>query len=232
MKKIFVLLISILTIVSCGDELEFNNPAMQGFKDGEIFRTNTFRADIDRGGLVIQGKVQGQVLTLITTRDLRGTYSLGGDNQSEALFLDSDGVLFSTINTPDPNVQVYPTEGEIIIENFDRRADNVVLATGTFWFNAFTVDGLESVNFNRGRFYRVPILDGIPAIGGGTSCQDAVTAVADAEEAFLATNQTMENYTDICNAYREALIVKINACVGANNQSSQDILDSLGDCIP
>jgi len=231
MKKIFVLLISFLTLVSCGDELEFNNPAIQGFKDGEVFRTNTFRADIDRGGFVIQGKVQGQVLTLITTRDERGTYNLGGDNQSEALFLDAGGVLFSTINTPDPNVQLYPTEGEIIIERLDRRSDNVVIITGTFWFNAFSQDGLESVNFNRGRFYRVPILDGIPAIGGGTSCDDARQNVRDTRDAFEATNESMPEYTDLCNAYKSALLVQLNSC-DDDAAVIQANIDSLGDCIP
>lgn len=231
MKKFLVYIFGALTLFGCEEHIEFNNPAMQANKNGVFWRAITFRADIDRGGLVIEGSAYGEKVYLIATRDNRGTYQLGGENQNEAIFIDAEGVRFSTLNTPDPSVQVYPSDGEFIINRYDRRDDNVNLATGTFWFNAFTEDGLESVNFNRGIFFRVPIIGGIPLVGGGTSCDDAQQNVRDTRDAYNATNESMPEYTAICNAYKAALFVQLNAC-DDDVIAIQGFIDALGDCIP
>lgn len=232
MKKTFVLLISILTIVSCGDDLEFNSPAIQAKKDGVVWRAQIYTSDIDNGGLIVQGKNNGETLTLVATDDQRGTYVLGGESLNEAQFKDANGVTYSTFFSPNESLQLYPPDGELIIERFHHTADPLInLATGSFWFNAFTESGLSTVNFNQGKFYRVPIVGGILVLDLSTSCQDAGIETTEAEEAFLAANETMENYTNICNAYREALLIQIIACED-NTNPLQNIVDSLGDCIP
>lgn len=231
MKKLSIMVMAFFTLIGCNDELEFNSPAVQGFKNGVVYRADFYRADIDRGGLVVEGRYQSEIVYLITTRDNRGTYELGGDNQSEAIFIDARGVRFSTLNTPDPTVQVYPTDGEIIIDRFHQREGDFNRASGTFWFNAFSEDGLESVNFNRGHFYRVPISGGIPLVGGGTSCDDAWQNHQDTRDVFNATDESMPDYTDVCNAFKAALFVQLNACEG-DEVALQALIDSLGDCIP
>ena len=53
MKKLNVVLIVILTMLSCSDEIRFNSPAMQANKNNELWRSDFFAADIDNGGFVI-----------------------------------------------------------------------------------------------------------------------------------------------------------------------------------
>ncbi|NNK88289.1 MAG: hypothetical protein HKO90_08400 [Flavobacteriaceae bacterium] len=226
MKKLWYSLF-ILTFLSSCDDVQFNNPALQGIKDGnELWRATYSAADIDAGGLVVQGGNNSEVLSLVTTRDNVGTYLLGGNYQSEARFEDAEGNVFSTLNPPDPSISVYPADGEIVIVDFENSTNTV---SGTFKFNAYTADGLQTVNFIEGEFYQIKLTGGLLVLGGGTSCQDAVANVADAEAAFQGTDSSMPNYTDLCNAYKDALAVQIFSC-GDSTGTLQSIIDSLGDC--
>ncbi|MBT8271969.1 MAG: hypothetical protein KJO25_07990 [Bacteroidia bacterium] len=226
MKKLWYSLF-ILTFLSSCDDVQFNNPALQGIKDGnELWRATYSAADIDAGGLVVQGGNNSEVLSLVTTRDNVGTYLLGGNYQSEARFEDAEGNVFSTLNPPDPSISVYPADGEIVIVDFENSTNTV---SGTFKFNAYTADGLQTVNFIEGEFYQIKLTGGLLVLGGGTSCQDAVANVADAEAAFQGTDSSMPNYTDLCNAYKDALTVQIFSC-GDSTGTLQSIIDSLGDC--
>jgi hypothetical protein len=59
------------------------------------------------------------------------------------------------------------------------------------------------------------------------SCEDATAATLAAMQAFQ--NATNENYTDLCNAYKEALQDQIDSC-GDTDGTLQAIIDDLGDC--
>lgn len=163
MKKraLFLFLIFIVS-VGCSDQLEFNSPAIQGYKDGEIWKAIYQAADIDFGGLVIEGGNNVETLLFVTVNDNRGTYTFGGNSPNEARFTDANGVVYSTKNVPDPSLSVYPADGEIVVESFENNANPKTL-TGTFWFNAYTSDGLKRVNFNEGHVYRVPLVGGLDA---------------------------------------------------------------------
>lgn len=226
MKKFWPSLFIVMFLLSC-DDVQFNNPALQGIKDGtELWRATYSAADIDAGGLVVQGGNNSEVLSLVTTRDNVGTYLLGGNYQSEARFEDANGVIYSTLNPPDSTVSVYPADGQIVIVDFENSTNTV---SGTFRFNAYTPDGLQTVNFIEGEFYQIKLTGGLLVLGGGTSCQDAVANVAEAEAAFQATDSSMPDYTDLCNAYKDALTVQIFSC-GDSTGTLQGIIDSLGDC--
>ncbi|WMI69353.1 DUF6252 family protein [Mangrovimonas sp. YM274] len=227
-KYIALFTLALFTVFGCGDDLEFNTPAMLGKKDGELWRAKFYAADIDAGGLVVEGGNSYETLSLVTTLDNVGTYYLGGEHQSEARFKDAYGVTYSTLNAPDPSLQVYPADGEIEIVDFDNSTNTV---TGTFKFNAFSEDGMKSVNFIQGEFYRVPLTGGLLVIGGGTSCQQAQQATAEAAAAFAASSSEMPEYADLCNAYKDALVVQINSC-GDTSGVLQAAIDALGDCNP
>ncbi|MBT8253531.1 MAG: hypothetical protein HKN00_02510 [Flavobacteriaceae bacterium] len=227
MKKIWIYIFTVFSVFACKDEIQFNMPALQGIKDGvELWRATYSAADIDAGGLVVQGGNNSEVLSLVTTRDNVGTYYLGGNYQSEARFEDAQGNVFSTLNPPDPSVSIYPADGEIVIVDFENSTNTV---TGTFKFNAYTADGLQTVNFIEGEFYQIRLTGGLLVLGGGTSCQDAVSDVADAEAAFAATDSSMPEYEAVCNAYKDALTVQIFSC-GDSTGALQSLVDSLGDC--
>lgn len=132
---------------------------MQANKENQLWRSDFFAADIDNGGFLIEGRNAGETLQLITTSDTRGTFNLGLDSDNVAIFKDFDGTVYSTKNAPDPSLGTYPTSGEIIVDDIDN--DDPKNVYGTFWFYAYTADGLKVINFNKGVFYKVPLEGGL-----------------------------------------------------------------------
>jgi len=227
MKKIFVLTFALLTVFSCGDDIEFNSPAMQGKKDGNFWKALSFSADIDYGGFLIEGQDNNGTVQLITNNDVRGTFELGEGARSEAVYVDDQGVVYSTAYDPDPSISLYPADGQITVDNVEDGDPKVI--TGTFWFNAYSEDGLKTVNFSEGIYYKVDLVGGL--VSNGSGCLAASQAANVAGQNFAATDPSMPEYTDLCNAYKNALMGRITAC-GDDSGSLQAIVDSLGDCIP
>jgi hypothetical protein len=161
-KSIVFLSLLLIGVVGCSDDIQFNSPAVQGYKNGEIWRATYQAADIDFGGFVIEGGVLNEKVQLITTNDTRGTFNLGLDSGNIAIYVDVDGTVYSTKNAPDPSVSLYPPDGQIIVEDIDN--DDPKGVYGTFWFNAYTADGLRVINFNNGVFYNVPLVGGLVQI--------------------------------------------------------------------
>ena len=159
MKKVFVFILAIFSFLSCSDEIRFNSPAMQANKQNELWRSDFFAADIDNGGFIIEGRNAGETIQLITTSDTPGTFDLGLESDNVAIFVAADGTTYSTKNAPDPSIGLYPTSGEIIVEDIDNEDPKNIY--GTFWFYAYTADGLNVVNFNEGVFYKVPLVGGL-----------------------------------------------------------------------
>jgi len=159
MKKVFVFILAIFSFLSCSDEIRFNSPAMQANKQNELWRSDFFAADIDNGGFIIEGRNAGETIQLITTSDTPGTFDLGLESDNVAIFIAADGTTYSTKNAPDSSIGLYPTSGEIIVEDIDN--DDPKNVYGTFWFYAYTADGLNVVNFNEGVFYKVPLVGGL-----------------------------------------------------------------------
>ncbi|PWK18993.1 DUF6252 family protein [Xanthomarina spongicola] len=227
MKKFLVLILTILTVVSCGDEIEFNSPAMQGKKDGNFWKAISYSADIDNGGFLIEGEDNNGTVQLITNNDVRGTFDLGEGSRSEAIYVDDEGVVYSTAFDPDPSLTLYPADGQITVDNVEDGDPKLI--TGTFWFNAYSADGLKVVNFSKGIYYKVSLVGGL--VSSGSGCLEATQASNTAGQNFAATDPSMPEYTDLCNAYKNALMGRINACGDASG-SLQAIIDSLGDCMP
>jgi len=163
MRNIIIVFLIALFGLSCSDEIKFNSPAMQAHKNGnELWKSNFRAADMDNGGCVLEGRNAGEVVQLITTDDTRGTFEIGVDTGNIAIFKDADGTVYSTENVPDPSVSIYPPTGQIIVDDIDN--DDPKNIFGTFWFYAYTADGLHAVNFNEGVFYKVPLLGGLVQI--------------------------------------------------------------------
>lgn len=166
MRKFALFLMTIGVLLStydCAENIEFNSPAIQAFKENDVWRARYHAADIDFGGFVIEGGVNGETVQLITATDTRGTFELGGEeNANIAIFRDSEGIVYSTANEPDPELSVYPAEGQIIVENITSADPKEII--GTFWFTAYSADGTQAINFNRGNFYKVPIVGGLSQI--------------------------------------------------------------------
>lgn len=224
MRKIATLLIAVLTLVSCGDEVEFSTPALQGNKNYELWRAEFFNASIGQNGvLTITGGNNIEDISFVLPSANTGTYLLSDTSAGRADFVDFNGVAYSTANTPDPSVTLYPEIGEVEITE-----STAGYVTGTFRFIAFTANGLNSVGFNEGIFYRVPFAGGNNS-GNNGNCQDATQALAVAAGNFSEVSQGDPDYTARCNAYKTALEDAIDAC-GDEEGVFQAIIDALGNC--
>ena len=224
MKKLFVLAIAILTMVSCGDEVEFNSPAMQGKKDGTTWKAVSYRAYIDENGKsIITGHNNYETINLQVSSFSVGTYLLGESNSNIATLIGSNLEEYSTNNLPDQDIELYPPDGIIEITEFNQVNNSI---SGKFWFNAYSASGTQTVNFSQGIFYNIPIP--FSSGPGLMSCDEAVAATATAAELYNATNPSDANFATVCNGYKNALMDQQVAC-GDDTGILQGIIDGL-DC--
>ena len=152
-KKLTIFCFAILSLLSCSDEVKFNSPGFQGNKNYNLWRATYYNGSIDENGkLTISAGNNSEAMTFVLTSSNTGRYVLSDMSSSRAEFIDFEEINYSTANTPDPSVTLYPEIGEIIIKE---STNNTV--SGTFRFIAFTANGLFSVGFNEGDFYRVPV---------------------------------------------------------------------------
>ena len=240
MKRLAILLITVLTFASCGDEVEFNSPSIQGNKNYVLWKAEFFNAAIDANGfLTITGGNNVETLLLKIPSVAIGSYTLGDVDSMEARFIGADGTVYSTNNRPDPSVTIYPEYGEI---NLDQIINNTF--TGTFRFNAYDETGLRVINFsgttnedplNGGIFYRVPLISGsIPSTV--FTCVDAEEQVDLAQAAFDATTSTdliyvnSSDYMNACQVLSLALETQRVYC-GDLDGALQSRIDNLNGCV-
>ena len=232
MKKLIVLSLLFLTVLGCGDEVQFNTPAFQGDRANELWRAKAFSASIDANGfLTITGTNNIETVNLRVPSVSLGTFVVGNVNSMEAEYIDGFGTRFTTNNRPDPSVSVYQELGEIVIEDIDVTNNRL---TGTFRFLAFDASGLNSVGYTNGIFFKVPIISGtIPA--DPITCDDTEMASDIALMAYQATfDPSLEfisstDFEAACNAYADALSTQREYC-GDIDDTIQDMIDNLGSC--
>lgn len=250
MKKLIVLSLILISVFSCGDEVEFNTPAFQGSLDGVSWRAKAFSASIDENGfLTLFGTNNIETLELTIPTVAIGVYVFGDVNTIEARFTTADGTVFSTNFRPDPDVSIYPEYGEIRLNEIDNNR-----FTGTFRFTAFNESGLQSINFTGltgetgvdpvsgqngpiygGVFYRVPLISGtIPT--DPITCVDTEMAAETAEAEYILAQQVGDDgfisnseFEIACSAYRQALMTQRDYC-GDLDGSIQQRIDDLGNC--
>ncbi|WP_339751448.1 DUF6252 family protein [uncultured Winogradskyella sp.] len=242
MKKRILLSLVFLTILSCGDEVQFNTPAFQGDRENELWRAKAFSASIEANGfLTIIGTNNIETVTLRvpsvveTPENEPFVVGDGGDNPIETMeaeYIDGFGTVYSTNNRPDEDVSIYPELGKIWIDEIDLTRGTF---TGRFQFLAFDASGLNSVGYTNGIFFKVPLVSGeIPA--NPILCDDVETASNTALIAYEATfDSSIEfvsstEFESACNAFVAALNTQRDYC-GDVDGSIQDIIDTLGNCI-
>lgn len=224
MKRLIVLVLTVLITWSCSDEIKFNTPAVQGRKDGVLWRATSYDVSFNSGGrIVITGSNNIETISFTVPNIEVDSYWLGRGSSSKAEFVDSDGIRFSTNSVPDPSLSLYPADGELIINQITETT-----LSGKFRFNAYSNDGLETVNFSQGVLFDVPY-SGIA--NDIVSCDQAIADREATEEIFNNTDITSPNYPEVCQNYKDALTQQITSCGGGGaNSPIQIIIDSLGDC--
>jgi hypothetical protein len=145
MKKVVSLFVLVVAFASCGKDVEFNSPAFQATKNGNIWKANGMQAFADAGGLTITAQVGTDVVILHTSSVNPGTYTLGTGLVNTATYesVDGEGALYAT--------GAGVGSGKIIISP----GQTAGTITGKFEFIAEDEEGNE-VNFTNGDFYKVP----------------------------------------------------------------------------
>ena len=154
MKKYLVILIVVLAMFSCDENVSFNNPSFQGMKDNVFWRAVDSKAFLaSDGSLIIEGYTGNEVLTLRITSITAQRYALGISNSITAAYVLTNGNSEISFATGEGI-----GSGEIVITEFDS-VNNTV--SGTFKFNAENADANpltgDVLNFQQGVFYRVSI---------------------------------------------------------------------------
>ncbi|AWH84028.1 hypothetical protein HYN59_02390 [Flavobacterium album] len=153
MKKILSLIVLLAVLTSCEEDVKFNNPAVQGLKDNELWKATEFTAVKGTDNSLTVSATNGfETITLKTQSIDPGVYTFGVGNTSKAsytLFVDDIDMSY----TAGAGIG----DGQITI-SADPRETNVAAGyvTGKFYFNAEDEDG-NVVNFQQGVFFRVPI---------------------------------------------------------------------------
>lgn len=219
-KYLFVFLLPLL-FVNCSDDIESNTPAIQGELDGILFRATDAEATLnDDGTIVLSGAAANETLTLKTAEFEVGDYQLGESTVNEASFEDLNGDTYLA------------GEGQISIKKIENNT-----LYGEFYFDAYKDGVSDTINFNKGSFFGVPLVNApsvTPDDGDGDdeptiSCADATEAASSAAIAYQTVNPLdAEAFQAACTAYQEALQTQIDAC-GDPEGSLQEILDGL-DC--
>lgn len=169
MKKILSLLVLLVTFASCEEDVKFNNPAVQGFKDDELWKATEFSAAKSGNSVSITATNGFETITLRIANPVPGTpadkpqdgvpvasvHILGKDELNKATYsLDVEGVT-----------ELYQTgaqlgNGQITMgmpgDNNLAATDGNGYISGSFYFNAVNSLG-EIVNYQRAVFYKVPL---------------------------------------------------------------------------
>jgi len=219
MKKIFLIALLSLFVISCGDDIETNTPSIQGEVEDVFFRSGSSTAMLNEDGSVtLTGSSSDEVVTLTASAYEEGIYSFGGSVTNEATFEDFNGVLYLTGENG---------EGEIEITRIESGR-----LSGEFYFNALENGVGDTINFSKGSFFDVPLTNpGTPSTpGSDLDCEEAQNIRLAAKLAYdnVDPNNT-EQLQLVCNAYRNALNQEIDTC-GDESGDLQAILDTLGSC--
>ncbi|MFV5701694.1 DUF6252 family protein [Flavobacterium sp. XS2P12] len=165
MKKYFLFIVVIFSLVSCEEDVRFNSPSLQGMKDNVFWRAVESKATITSANVLsIEAYTRDETLTLkisvpttAVDPDIKSsyiTYFLGTSESKKVTYAITDAagviVTFST--------GFGIGDGQIVITEYDT-VNNTV--SGTFKFNAENTDNNPLagavVNFQQGVFYKVPI---------------------------------------------------------------------------
>ncbi len=158
MKKYFLFVVMLFSLVSCEEDVRFNTPSFQGTKDNVLWKAVQSKATVaSNGSLVIEAYTGNEITTLKISATTLKTYFLGVDTANTASYVwnDANGKVTFATGTGVGN-------GQIVLTEYDAVNHTV---SGTFKFNAENINNNplfgEEVNFQYGVFYKVPVVSAL-----------------------------------------------------------------------
>ena len=149
MKKIILVLAILFSLVSCTDDVTFNDPSFQGMKDGETWRATDARVILNaNGSMTVEAYSQFEIVTFEVSSANIGTRTFGVNTSNVASYdVTIDGV------TKSYETGVNIGSGELKITESPTTTGKL---SATFKFRAVNADGTEA-GFTNGVIYSVPI---------------------------------------------------------------------------
>ena len=156
MKKYFYFLSILLLLISCTEDVRFNNPAFQTLKDNNFWRAQVYEAGTQSNGtFIIQGSLGYDQISFQLPTPTVKTYVLGADDVTKATYKNTYKGQEAEFSTGTGK-----GTGEIIVTEYNM-VDNTI--SGTFKFTAINADsGAEKqiMHFSEGVFYKIPVEPG------------------------------------------------------------------------
>jgi len=153
MKKYLYFLSFLLLLVSCEEDIRFNNPAFQTLKDNVFWRAQAYQAGAEsNGSFIIEGVLGYEQISFQLPTASEKTFVLGLDDATKAIYkytYKGQEAEFST--------GAGKGNGEIIVTEYNATENTI---SGTFKFTAVNVDpGTEkqTMHFSEGVFYKIPV---------------------------------------------------------------------------
>ena len=149
MKKLILIVTILVSFISCTDEVTFNNPSFQGFKEGEAWRANDARVILNPdGSMTVEAYSQFEIVTFEVSSANVGTRIFGVNTANVASYdVTIDGV------TKSYETGVNIGSGELEITESPTVTGKL---SGTFKFRAVNADGTEA-GFTNGVIYSIPV---------------------------------------------------------------------------
>ena len=152
MKKTIFLFFTLFFLISCQDEVQFNNPAFQAQKQGVLWRATSFEAKLTADGYIVLTAKNGfETVTIRTYTIAPHTSNFGTDIEN---FIELKNNSIGSQNT-------YSTgfsggNGQITITDYSEGT-----LSGNFNFKAINIDTSltqpDEVSFKSGIFYKIPV---------------------------------------------------------------------------
>ena len=160
MKKIILLIVVLFAVVSCEQDVRFNDPSFQALKNDVFWRAIDSRATLaSDGSLLIEAFTSNEILSIKTTGTVENfEYLLGGGNAQNVVYSLKENTQITIYRTDGSSAN-----GRITITEYDK--DNKTIS-GTFKFNLKNPSDSDLINptlsFREGVFYKIPVSSQIP----------------------------------------------------------------------
>lgn len=182
MQRYFLFLVLMGLITSCSSDIQTNTPAFQGEVDNVFFKANNSTAVLNSDGSVtIFGETAVEFIEVSASSTAVGTYEFGTDSPNVAEFTTFTGNTYTTENDGNGKIEITGLEAGTITANLN--------------FNARQPGVNDTLNFQRGIIFQVPIgnFTPEPGDGGGTGGNTDFAATVDGASFNSAMAQASEN---------------------------------------
>lgn len=153
MKKYFYFLSLLILLISCTEDVRFNNPAFQTLKDNDFWRAQIYRAGTDaNGNFVIEGSLGYEQISFQLSEPFEKTFVLGVDDITKAVYQNTFKGQEAEFRTG-----AGIGKGEIVVTEYNT-AENTI--SGTFKFTAINSNSeneKQTMLFSEGVFYKIPV---------------------------------------------------------------------------